>query len=293
MFIVIFVLAIVFFFWLKSNDFRLWYLDLSKVFPQLRKPALVGEYYDTWTEKYLEIYGDVIQGHRPENKNQLLDYIQKSSGMKSGMKILDAGGGVGGPAIYFATNLDLHIEMITISDVQATKARQKIEERSLQKRIIVTVGDFHQLENYYSSETFDMVIFLESYGHASNQAKVLQSVSRVLKHNGIIYIKDYFKNYLPGDSFQKKLTHMGISNMNNVYLYNTPDLYHTIYSLRQLCFELVLIKSPDFENWDEFKVIMEFQKKHGIDLLEGKQDDMRQHYVLPYELIFRKSKPLH
>ncbi len=83
------------------------------------------EFYNENTEKFLAVYGDIIQAFRTLNITDYLSYTIKSAGILPGMKVLDAGCGVCGPAIYFAENiLDIQIDACTISDVQFNMAKK-------------------------------------------------------------------------------------------------------------------------------------------------------------------------
>jgi len=262
-------------------------------FPGKMKPEEVGHYYDDWLNRYQEVYGDTIQSYRTENIEMLHQYIMKSAGLKDGMKILDAGCGVCGPAAYFAQKLDIHIDAITISEKQVKEAKTKINEDGLQDKIYVIAGDYHLLDKIYPENHFDAVLFLESYGHAQNHKKVLTAASKVLKKGGYIYIKDYFKKDMPKNLFQKQLIKMGIQNMDSIYRYNTPDLYHTIYIMRQLNFELRWLRIPDLPEWDNNKVIQEFHVKNNIEMYNGNDklyDQNNGRFIVdPYEIVFYKN----
>ena len=284
--------AIVFSF-LYYNNFRIMYFDLRMLFPGKKKPEAVGKYYDDWLDRYQEVYGNTIQSYRSENIELLHQYIIKSAGLKDGMNILDAGCGVGGPAIYFAKQLDIHIDAITVSEKQAQEAQKNVNDCGLQDKISIITGDYHLIDKMYPENYFDEVIFLESYGHAQNHEKLLKAASKVLKTGGCIYIKDYFKKDLPKDLLQKQLIKMGIRNMDTVYHYNTPDLYQTIYIMRQLNFELHWLRIPELPEWDNNKVIQDFHIKNNIAFYNGKDALYNQNngrfIVDPYEMTFFKN----
>ncbi|OPZ97716.1 MAG: Demethylrebeccamycin-D-glucose O-methyltransferase [Bacteroidetes bacterium ADurb.Bin408] len=222
----------------------------------------------------------------------LHEYIMQSAGIKDGIKILDAGCGVCGPAIYFAGKRDINIDAITVSQKQADVAAENIIKAGLEHKISVRHADFHQVDKLFPENSFDLILFLESYGHAYNHEKLIKAATKVLKKGGHIYIKDYFKKDLPGSLLQRQLIRMGIKNMNNVYRYNTPDLYHTIYILRQLNFELKWLRIPDIPEWDGNKVIQKFHEKNNIAFYNGKDELYDQNngrfIVDPYEMLFYK-----
>lgn len=290
--IALFMGALSLWLYLYLNHFRLKYFDLKMLLPGKRKPAEVGSYYDDWHEQYKAVYGDTIQSYRSNNIESLHAYIMESAGLKDGMKVLDAGCGLCGPAVYFAGRLDISIEAVTVSQKQAEAAADNIIKHGLQDKIHVKQGDFHYIDKLYPEGHFDAVLFLESYGHAQNQPRLLEAASKVLKKGGTVYIKDYFKKDLPNNLFQRSLIRMGISNMNSIYRYNTPDLYHTIYTMRKLNFEFKWVRIPEIPDWDGNKVIQEFHEKNNIAFYNHKDELFDQNngrfIVDPYEMLFYK-----
>lgn len=232
-------------------------------------PENVREYYDKMTGSYLDIYGDVIQAFRPTRKKDLLNYIAKSSGLKKGMKIVDAGCGVCGPAIFFADDYKVTVEGITISPVQVEVAREQIEKAKLQKSITVTEGDYHRLSSYYANESYDAVFFLESLGHADHPVKVIEEAYKLLKKDGFIYIKDFYRK-ITDDPVQQQKIDKVIGNMNKEYNYNTLDLDEVLHALRKTGFDILFMKRFDFK--DDISVRFEFEKVNHIDIFEGQEE---------------------
>lgn len=280
------------FIWLYVNNFRLWYLDLKMLFRGRTSPEAVGDYYDEWNERYKEVYGDTIQSYRSENTDLLHDYVMKSAGLQDGMRILDAGCGLCGPAIYFAKHRNIRIEAVTVSKVQADDARNAVASQGLQHKINVSCADYHKMGKQYEKSSFDVVMFLESYGHARDHKELIAAAAHVLKPGGYVYIKDYFKKDMPADLLQKQLIKMGIKNMDAIYRYHTPDLYHTIYLFRKLNFELRRIQLPELPDWDQNKVIQSFHHKNNIAFYNGKDhlfDQKNGRFIVdPYEMVFVK-----
>jgi cyclopropane fatty-acyl-phospholipid synthase-like methyltransferase len=54
----------------------------------------VAEFYNTYNDKFLAVYGDVIQAFRTKDVSKLLDYQAEIMQFKPGMRVLDAGCGV-------------------------------------------------------------------------------------------------------------------------------------------------------------------------------------------------------
>jgi ubiquinone/menaquinone biosynthesis C-methylase UbiE len=250
-----------------------------------KKTCKVEKYYNEWTQRYIDCgYGDVIQAHRPQDLNELLNYIGKNAGIKNGMKILDAGCGICGPAIYFATKFDVNITAVTNSIEQVKIAKSKINEQDLNDRIEIIQGDFHKLDTFLQKENFDLILMLESYGHAINKKMVLAGAQKVLKHEGSLYIKDYFKKEITGSRERKQSMKKFIENMNKYYSYNLPDLNKTIDILRQLDLNLQYVKRNELPI-DEQEYVAVFEKKYDIDIFEGR---FHYQFVEPLELFFRK-----
>jgi cyclopropane fatty-acyl-phospholipid synthase-like methyltransferase len=156
------------------------------------EPADVRAYYDVWTQKYLEFFGESIQAHRPTREEDLLSYLLEHSGIRDGQRVLDAGCGICGPARFFAARRDVVIDALTVSPVQIDIARERNEAAGLSSRIRPILGDFHELTKLYGREQFDLVYFLESLSHSSRPGDVIREVYEVLKPGGIVYIKDFF-----------------------------------------------------------------------------------------------------
>jgi cyclopropane fatty-acyl-phospholipid synthase-like methyltransferase len=73
-------------------------------------------------------------------------YLAELAGVAPGDRILDAGCGVGGPALAIARALpDVVIDGVTFSEVQAKMARERIAAANLADRVRVHLADFHRL----------------------------------------------------------------------------------------------------------------------------------------------------
>ncbi len=250
-----------------------------------KKIQAVSRYYDEWTQHYLSTgYGNVIQAHRPPETELLLQHIAKQSGIIDGMKILDAGCGVCGPAAYFADLFDVDITAVTNSKVQFDLALQGLKQHNCKGTVDVQLADFHQLNRYYKPETFDLVIMLESFGHAVDKTAVLKGASQVMKKNAHLYIKDYFAKEITGTAERRKGMKRAIANMNKHYCYQLAMLSDTLKQLRRLDLEMIFVMQNPLPIGNQ-DFVKEFEEQHGIDLFEGGF-----HYLFlePLELLFRK-----
>lgn len=239
----------------------------------------VGKFYNEQTDNFLKVYGKVIQAFRTKNISTLLDYQINAIGLKQNMKVLDAGCGVCGPAIYFAEQVGCSIEAITISGVQVDKANENIKKSSAFRNVKVKEGDYHLLENYYPENYFDAIYFLESFGHALSHEQVLNSVWKVLKPGGTIYIKDLFIKKARYKGMEAAIE-KEIENINNAYHYNVPNLNSILDHVRKKGYILSSLKTIDIplEEFENLTISNDFQELTGINKIENLRD-----YVFPVD----------
>jgi ubiquinone/menaquinone biosynthesis C-methylase UbiE len=242
----------------------------------------VAKYYNEYTKGYLKTYGDTIQAFRPSNTEDLHRYIMQSTGMKDGMRILDAGCGVCGPSSYFASHANVQIDAVTISDEQVKQAREAVNKAGLSDKITVHQGDFHHLEKLFEGQQYDLILFLESLGHSITSDKVIDGACQLLKDEGCVYIKDFF----PLDMEEPELRHRQlrvIANINKYYEYNVLDLYKTIHAFRKRAMEIIYIRKMDFQ--DDIQARFDFEEMFEVDLFEELEEFRVAEWL---ELKFRK-----
>lgn len=229
-------------------------------------PGDVAAYYDVWTSRYLEHFGDTIQAHRPTRLEDLHDYLMRRAGIRDGKRVLDAGCGVCGPSISFARRCAISVEALTISPVQAQLAAERVAEAGLSDRIRVRVGDFHQLEKLYGREELDVVYFLESLSHSPRPDRALAGAFEILKPGGILYIKDYFIRQCETPEEQARVMRV-IANVDRLFAVKTPVAKELIGHLRAAGFLPVWIERPRFQvdnaPWQSF------ERAHQLDLFDG------------------------
>lgn len=239
----------------------------------------VGDFYNAQTDNFLKVYGEVIQAFRTTDVTKLLDYQIETIGFEEGQRVLDAGCGVCGPARYFAKNAGVQVEAITISEDQVEKARKYISDEGLEGKVNVTHGDYHQLEQYFESDSFDVVYFLESFGHATNHEQVLNSAWGMLKPGGKLYIKDLFIKEAAIQSLSDDIQRE-VKNINDAYRYNIADLYEVLKFVRKKGYILSSVKTIDLplEDFENLTISNDFQELTGINKIENLQE-----YVFPVD----------
>jgi len=239
----------------------------------------VGSFYNSYNDKFLQVYGEVIQAFRTHDVTKLLDYQIEVMDLKPGMKVVDAGCGVCGPAIYFAQNAGVEVHAVTISKEQYEQAQKRITEAGVQDKVKVYHGDYHELKNVIGADGFDVVYFLESFGHSPYHHKAIDSAWKVLKSGGLLYIKDLFRREPLLKEHAAKIERE-ITKINKSYRYNIADLYEVLAHLRKQGWILSKFKTIDLPiaDFENLTISNEFQELTGIALIESWDD-----YVFPVD----------
>lgn len=248
----------------------------------------VGEFYDAHHGDFLSVYGEVIQAFRTKDIIDLLNYQINSIGLRPGLKVLDAGCGIAAPAIHFAREAGVQIDAITISKVQHDAARMKVAGANLAERVRVVHGDYHNLARYFDGKAYDVVYFLESFGHSKAKRRLIDASWEVLKPGGVLYIKDLFQR-IPLKPEHKAKIDREICKINEAYHYDVADLNAVLDDLRGRGFILDFLKTIDFdlEQFEDLAISNQFQELTGLARIENWDE-----YVFPVDFFeLRCVKP--
>lgn len=165
----------------------------------------IAAYYDRWSPLFLEAFGTVFQAGLVERLSPAASVVHLTSHLAftPGDHVLDAGCGIGGPAISLAeAHPEIEIEAVTISPVQAAIATSLVAEAGLTARIRILVGDYHELP--HDRDVFDHVVLFETIGYSYDIDRLFDELWRVLKPGGTVFIKDVFRQAEPltGDQLE-------------------------------------------------------------------------------------------
>lgn len=152
----------------------------------------LGLHYGVWDDHTRSLQDSII------NTNALL---MEMGAIQASDKVLDAGCGIGGSAIFLAQRTGCQVTGITLSKKQVATAERYAKERGVDHQV-----DFAQLDytaTGFESDQFDVVWAIESMQTAQDKALFFREVSRVLKPDGRLLIADCFKSY-PYDIEQEK-----------------------------------------------------------------------------------------
>lgn len=126
-------------------------------------------------------------------------YIAKALDIKKGDKVLDAGCGVGGTAIWIAEEYGAKVTGVSIMKNQIDMAKQYAKDRKVDHLVNFKVKDY--IETGFPDESFDKIYAMESMCHAESKEDFIREMYRLLKPGGTIAIIDEFvaKEFLDKD----------------------------------------------------------------------------------------------
>lgn len=159
------------------------YYDLSeghyRVFWNLNKSrSLHYGYWDASTRNFHEALLNI---------NRVL---ANKTGIKEGERVLDAGCGVGGSALWLAKERRCAVTGISLNKAQVEKAILSAKKANLSK-VYFEQKDY--LDTDYPSASFDVVWAIESVCYANDKGLFLAEAHRLLKEGGRLIVADFFK----------------------------------------------------------------------------------------------------
>lgn len=231
-----------------------------------RDEHAVRDYYDAWSQRYLESFGDIFQAARAGHDDDLISHVVRAAGITDGMRLLDAGCGVCGPSIRIARLANVTIDAITISPVQAELARKRVQEAGLADRITVHLGDFAELAAIFGADRFDRIIFLETLCHARLIDAVTRGCRDVLRPGGQVYVKDFYRKVY-NDKAQRAWCDVVIERVEREFRLRVRDISELIHSMKQAGLEQTFFERLGFDvtfSWAE-----KFATTNQIDVFAG------------------------
>ena len=178
--------------------------------------AIVGYYDQTWLDyRLLWLNPDNLAvhfGYTDENTRSHTDALKNMNRVladrvqvKAGDRILDAGCGVGGSALWLAKERRAEVVGITLAARQVQKARSYAARRNLTHRVHFEVADFTATP--FPDASFDVVWAVESLCHAADKAAFYQEAARVLRPGGRVVVADFVRPGRPLDPTGERLLH--------------------------------------------------------------------------------------
>ncbi len=138
-------------------------------------------------------------------------------------KILDAGCGVGGTAIYMAKNYKASVHGITISPEQLLIANQNASKENLEKLIHFDLGDYNHCP--YPDQSFDIIFGIESICYAEPKIDFLKEAFRLLKKGGRLVLAENLQGKENLNEKERKILYDYGFNGCNVISLDTKQNY--------------------------------------------------------------------
>lgn len=107
-------------------------------------------------------------------------------GLKPGMRVLDVGCGVGGPAREIARFSGAHVTGVNNNQFQVERARKYTAKAGLSDQVDFVKGDFMGLSELFGANSFDAVYAIEATVHAPNFEGIYGEIKKVLKPGGVV-----------------------------------------------------------------------------------------------------------
>lgn len=159
---------------------------------------VVNGYYDGATELYeygwaqsfhfSRFYkGEAFQASLARHEH----YLSAQMGLRPGMKVLDVGCGVGGPAREIARFSDVEIIGLNNNDFQIGRARKYTLKAGLEEQVSFVKGDFMKLSEQFGENYFDAVYAIEATVHAPSWEGVYGEIFKVLKPGGVFGVYEW------------------------------------------------------------------------------------------------------
>ncbi|KAI0942168.1 hypothetical protein AcV7_002676 [Taiwanofungus camphoratus] len=118
-------------------------------------------------------------------------YLAAQMSLRPGMKVLDVGCGVGGPAREIARFADVFVVGVNNNDFQIGRARSYTKKAGLEGQVSFAKGDFMKLSEQFGENSFDAVYAIEATVHAPTWEGVYGEIMKVLKPGGVFGVYEW------------------------------------------------------------------------------------------------------
>lgn len=159
----------------------------------------VGSFYDTKTDTFREVYGGAVQVFQLRTDDHSLKRQLELLDIRDGDVLLDAGCGLCGPALFFAAQQPCTIHALTLSEKQLATAEKHIHAHPAGDRVKLYRHNFLDAERLLGANSLDTAYFIESFNHvkAHDKAAMLDTLFRMLRPGGKVFIQDFFLTDIP------------------------------------------------------------------------------------------------
>ncbi|MBP0020359.1 MAG: methyltransferase domain-containing protein [Cyanobacteria bacterium SBLK] len=184
----------------------------------------IARFYDASSGLWEQVWGEHMHhgyygrsGDYKINRRQaqidLIEELLRWANIEQCQNILDVGCGIGGSTLYLACKYNARATGITLSPVQATRAKERGKNANLDKNLDFQVAN--ALEMPFESNSFDLVWSLESGEHMPDKSQFLQECYRVLQPGGTFILATWC--HRPLNSLAGELTTHERRHLEEIY----------------------------------------------------------------------------
>jgi cyclopropane fatty-acyl-phospholipid synthase-like methyltransferase len=167
----------------------------------------VAAYFDLITDDARLFYGDDFHVGYFRSGGETLaeaidahtDLVAEMAGLQTSQRVLDAGCGIGAPALRIAERYGCEITGVNISREQVRQGRRLMEERRMAHLVTIVRGDARALD--FPDSSFDAIVCLEAAGDICvrelDKDRLVRGLHRVLRPGGRVGFSDLALRALP------------------------------------------------------------------------------------------------
>lgn len=235
--------------------------EIKNIIPE-DQVDLVRKFYNYSTPLYRNATGDFLHGYATFNSDDYMNYLVELL-IDDNQIVLDAGCGLAAVSIELAKKTNnTRFQGITISNIQAQWAINRIDEEKLTDRITIVCGDYHKLNEYFPENNFDVILFVESMFHSGNPDQVLLQAYKMLKPGGKMYLREFFKiPYSTNEDISKR--ELVVDQIIKNYHYYPPLLDEYLRMVASIGFKISSAKPPPYPS--DFEKLIKLEKAIGFD----------------------------
>lgn len=166
-------------------------------------------------------------------------YLAHSIGIKEGMKVLDVGCGVGGPAREIAKFTGCHVTGLNNNDYQIDRAAYYAAKEGLADQLDFVKGDFMQMS--FPDASFDAVYAIEATVHAPTLEGIYGEIFRVLKPGGVFGVYEWLMtDKYDNDNIHHRDIRLGIEQGDGIS--NMCKVSEALEAMETVGFEMMMHK---------------------------------------------------
>jgi tocopherol O-methyltransferase len=184
----------------------------------------IQQFYDASSGLWEQVWGEHMHhgyygadGRDRKDRRQaqidLIEQLLQWAEVESAATILDVGCGIGGSSLYLAEKFNAKAMGITLSPVQAARARARARAIGLNAEFQVADA----LNMPFADDSFDLVWSLESGEHMPDKTRFLQECYRVLKPGGTLIMATWCHRETQGNPLMNPLTPNELHLLAEIY----------------------------------------------------------------------------